>query len=89
MKHTIKDAFGKTHEFDYTEAYKYAFDIYSKNSRALIMIESNLDIRVDIQLLHRSIESILKMENPRISQYIPSGWVIDIYKKNDKGDKEC
>jgi len=26
------------------------------------------------------------MENPRISQYIPSGWVIDIYKKNDKKD---
>lgn len=82
-KHIVKDAIGKEHEFDYTEASHFGFEILSKNARVLIFIEHNdKEILAKSDLLG-SIRNDLELEEPIINQYIPSGkgFVIDIYKK--------
>lgn len=88
-KHIIKDAFGEEHEFDYTNATHFGYQIFSKNARVVMFIQHNDKKTLANNPILSSIENDLELEWPIVNQYIPTckNIIIDIYEK--EFNKSC
>lgn len=89
-KHVIRTPFGVTHEFDYTNATHFGYDIFAKNARVLVFIEHNDKTSLCASKLLDSIKNDLELEWPIVNQYIPTGegLVIDIHTRTKKGKEQ-